>query len=118
MERGLHTDDSIKGRIGDRQPGGVSHGRSRGLPEALPARPQLPLGDVDRHQPARADHLGDQRILGTEPVPCIQDHTPGGQCGRERRYQPAASVSGPTLRTRPLPQAQVQPARGRGQEEV
>ena len=119
MERGLHADDTIDGRVGDRQPGGVcGDGRSRGLPEPFPARPQLPFGDVDRHQPARADHVGDHRILGTEPVPRIQDHTPGGQRGRERRHQPPARVPGLTLRTRPLPQPQVQPARRHGQEEV
>ena len=70
MERGLHADDSIDGPIGDRQLGGVSgHGSSRGLPELLPARPELPLGDVDRHQPTRADYLGDGNLAQCEGLP-------------------------------------------------
>ena len=73
MERRFHADDPVHGRAGDRQPGSVTnHGRGPGRTQPVPASSQLPFGDVHRHQPARPDHVGDQRILGAKPVSRVE----------------------------------------------
>ncbi len=54
MERRLHADDPVHGRVSERQPGSVAcHGCGRGRPQPVPASDQLPPGDVHRHQTAR-----------------------------------------------------------------
>src|SRR5204863_634506 len=67
--------------------------------------------DVHRDQPARADALGDHWILGSEAVPDVDDDTPRGQRRRHGPDKPAAGGPGLRLRSGPLPQPQVQPAR-------
>ena len=118
MERRLHADDPVGSPIGDGQPRRVTH-HWRGASCRQPSPPggQLPLGDVHRHQPPRADQLRDQPILNTEPVTGIHDDAPGRKRGRQRRHQPTACGLGLILRTGPVPQPQVQPARRRREEE-
>jgi len=115
----LHADHPVDGAVGDRQPDGVAdHRRGRGLPQMVPARRQLPLGDVHRYQPPGADRLGDQRVLGCEPVAHIEDGSPGRQSQRERPHHPAAGGLSLAPGTGSLPQPQVQPARRQRQEAV
>jgi len=95
VERRLHADHPVDGAVGDRQPDGVAdHRQGPSLPQPVPARRQLPLGDVHRYQPPGADRLGDQRVLGREPVAHVEDGSPGSQGYRERPHHPAAGGLG------------------------
>ena len=119
MKRCLHADDPVGSPVGDGQPRGVTcHGRGARCRQPSSPGGQLPLGDVHRHQPPRADQFRDQPILGTKPVTGIHDHAPGRKRGRQRRHEPAACGLGLILRTGPVPQPQVQPARRRREEEI
>ena len=80
--------------------------------------PQLRLGDVDRHEPGRLRHVGDDRVLRAEAVPHVHDGAPGGQHARQPLDQPPDGAGRLLLGARPLPQAEVEPPRSRRQREL
>ena len=64
----------------------------------IPAPPQQ--ADLAQEQPG-TDRLGDQRVLGREPVAHVEDGSPGRQSQRERPHHPAAGGLGPAPGTGP-----------------
>ena len=119
VKRGLHADNPIGRARGEGQVGCVAGNRcSTCGRKPIPARRQLPLGNVDRDQPTRVKQLREHRVLSPEPVADINDHTAGWQLRGRRFHQPAAGLLGLVLRPWTVPQPEIQPARCDSQEAI
>ncbi len=120
MERGLHADHAVHARVAERDPDGVPAHAERPRPgQPIASRAELGRRDVQPDEPLGLRDFGDERVLGAEPVPDVQDHPARRQPFGERRDQPAngerrLGLVGPVT----LPQPEVQPAVVEREEEV